>query len=99
MEYFSAEFTYFDTFITLFRGRYKAILVDGDSYLLELVRYIHRNPLRAGITKRLLQYMQGIQQHCDYGQWADIADKELPDARGLNRKAQEPLLEKNASPL
>ncbi len=27
---------------TLFRGRYKAILVDGDSYLLELVRYIPR---------------------------------------------------------
>ena len=41
---------------TLFRGRYKAILVDGDSYLLELVRYIHRNPLRAGITDKLKDY-------------------------------------------
>ena len=40
----------------LFRGRYKAILVDGDSYLLELVRYIHRNPLRAGITDKLKDY-------------------------------------------
>ena len=29
---------------TLFRGRYKSILVNADSYLLELVRYIHRNP-------------------------------------------------------
>jgi len=35
----------------LFRGRYKAVLVDADNYLLELVRYIHRNPLRAGIVK------------------------------------------------
>ncbi|MDY6970994.1 MAG: helix-turn-helix domain-containing protein [Thermodesulfobacteriota bacterium] len=40
----------------LFRGRYKAILVDGDSYLLELVRYIHRNPLRTGITDKLKDY-------------------------------------------
>jgi REP element-mobilizing transposase RayT len=31
---------------TLFRGRYKSILVDADSYVLQLVRYIHRNPLQ-----------------------------------------------------
>lgn len=31
----------------LFQGRYKAILVDKDAYLLELVRYIHLNPHRA----------------------------------------------------
>jgi len=30
----------------LFQGRYKAILVDADSYLLELSRYVHLNPLR-----------------------------------------------------
>jgi hypothetical protein len=35
---------------SLFRGRYKAILVAEDSYLLQLVRYIHKNPLRAGIA-------------------------------------------------
>lgn len=29
----------------LFRGRYKAILVDEDNYLLGLSRYIHRNPI------------------------------------------------------
>ena len=29
----------------LFRGRYKAILVDHDNYLLPLSRYIHRNPV------------------------------------------------------
>ncbi|BCR04535.1 hypothetical protein DESUT3_16040 [Desulfuromonas versatilis] len=34
----------------LFQGRYKAVLVDGDSYLLELVRYIHLNPVRAGMV-------------------------------------------------
>jgi len=31
----------------LFQGRYKAVLVDADAYLLELVRYIHLNPVRA----------------------------------------------------
>jgi len=40
----------------LFRGRYKAILVDADRYLLELVRYIHRNPMSAGLTKKLDSY-------------------------------------------
>ena len=29
----------------LFRGRYKAILIDSDQYLLPLSRYIHRNPI------------------------------------------------------
>src|SRR5262245_61655407 len=29
----------------LFQGRYKAIICDKDSYLLELVRYIHLNPV------------------------------------------------------
>ncbi len=35
----------------LFRGRYKAILVDTDDYLLTLVRYIHQNPVKAGIAQ------------------------------------------------
>lgn len=37
----------------VFQGRYKAILVERDSYLLELARYIVLNPLRAGMVKRL----------------------------------------------
>ena len=35
----------------LFQGRYKAVLVDADTYLKELTRYIHLNPVRAGIVK------------------------------------------------
>ena len=41
----------------LFQGRYKAILVDADSYLLELVRYIHLNPLRAGLVSDPADYL------------------------------------------
>ncbi len=36
----------------LFQGRYKAFIVDKESYLLELGRYIHLNPVRAGIVRR-----------------------------------------------
>jgi len=35
----------------LFQNRYKSILCQEDTYLLELVRYIHLNPLRAGLIK------------------------------------------------
>jgi len=34
----------------LFQGRYKAILVDADDYLLELARYVVLNPVRAGMV-------------------------------------------------
>lgn len=38
----------------LYQGRYKAILVDKDSYLLQPSRYIHLNPVRAntGLTNK-----------------------------------------------
>lgn len=34
----------------LFQNRYKSILCQEDAYLLELVRYIHLNPIRAGLA-------------------------------------------------
>ncbi|MFH1378745.1 MAG: transposase [bacterium] len=35
----------------LYQNRYKSILCQEDTYLLELVRYVHLNPLRAGIVR------------------------------------------------
>jgi REP element-mobilizing transposase RayT len=35
----------------LFQGRYKAILVDANNYLVELVHYMHLNPVRAGMVE------------------------------------------------
>lgn len=35
----------------LFQNRYKSFLCDQDAYLRELVRYIHLNPLRAGVVE------------------------------------------------
>jgi len=44
------------------RGRYKAILLDADAYLLALVRYVHLNPLRAELIERPEAYGWG--SHC-----------------------------------
>ena len=40
----------------LFRGRYKAILVDSDAYLLHLSKYIHLNPMSANLVETLEDY-------------------------------------------
>lgn len=40
----------------LFRGRYRAILVEAEAHWLELSRYIHRNPLEAGFVADLSDY-------------------------------------------
>ena len=37
----------------LFQNRYKSIICEDDPYLLELTRYIHLNPLRAGVVRSL----------------------------------------------
>jgi REP element-mobilizing transposase RayT len=49
----------------LFQNRYKAILCDAEEYLLELVAYIHLNPLRAG----LVGDMAGLEKYkwCGHG--------------------------------
>ncbi len=41
---------------SLFRGRYKALVVEAATYLLKLVRYIHRTPLRAKMVNRIDRY-------------------------------------------
>jgi putative transposase len=41
----------------LFQGRYKAILIDRDRYLLELSRYVHLNPIRAAVVAKPEDYV------------------------------------------
>ena len=43
----------------LFQNRYKSIICEEDLYLLELVRYIHLNPLRAAVVKS----MEGLDRY------------------------------------
>jgi hypothetical protein len=40
----------------LFQGRYKNRIVDADAYALTLVRYIHRNPVEAGLGSHPQEY-------------------------------------------
>lgn len=43
----------------LFQNRYKSVVVEEEPYLLELVRYLHLNPLRAGVVRDL----QGLAEY------------------------------------
>lgn len=59
----------------LFQGRYKAILVQKETYLLELTRYVVLNPVRARMVKRIADWpwssypaMAGL---CDCPDWLD----------------------------
>jgi REP element-mobilizing transposase RayT len=56
----------------LFQGRYKSILVQNDAYMLQLSCYIHRNPLRARVVKRLADYRWSSYLAYAYGRKAPI---------------------------
>ena len=47
----------------LFRGRYKAIVIDRDSYLAAVVRYIHLNPVEAHTTDDPRKYVWSSHHH------------------------------------
>ena len=53
----------------LFQNRYKSIICDEDTYFMELVRYIHLNPLRAKIVKDLSELDRFLYSghHCIMG--------------------------------
>jgi REP element-mobilizing transposase RayT len=57
----------------LFRGRYRSILVSDDAYLLQLVRYIHKNPLKAGLVDNIKDYQwssyKGYLSYSQKWQW------------------------------
>lgn len=48
----------------LFRGRYKAILVQGGEYLTHLIRYVHLNPAQAKLVRDISKY--SWTSHRDY---------------------------------
>jgi len=51
----------------LFQGRYKNMLIQNDAYLSQLSYYIHRNPLRAGMVRRLADYKWSSYRAYAYG--------------------------------
>ena len=58
----------------LFQNRYKSIVCQEDAYLKELVRYIHLNPVRAGI----IQSLKELNRYAYCGHSAVMGKKQRP---------------------
>jgi REP element-mobilizing transposase RayT len=61
----------------LFQGRYKALLIQENRHLQALVRYIHRNPVKARIVARAAEYPWSSDRYLRRGEappWLDAHD-------------------------
>jgi REP element-mobilizing transposase RayT len=67
----------------LFQNRYKSILCQEDFYLLELVRYIHLNPLRAGLVSGMKEL--GRNPYCGHSVLMGDVDAEWQDTAYILR--------------
>ena len=85
----------------LFRGRYKAIVVDKDNYLAQVVRYIHLNPLEAGLVREPESYPwsshRSYLRHNEVPKWLRI--EEVMAEFGSIGKFHQFVLEGNESAL
>jgi REP element-mobilizing transposase RayT len=70
----------------LFSGRFKDVLVDRDEYLIHLCRYIHLNPVEAGLVEHLEEW-----PYSNYLEWTGERKGELvdPEFTGRYFKSQE----------
>ncbi len=59
---------------TLFEARFKAILVEDENYLLHLCRYIHGNPVKAGLVKKLEDW-----PYSNFLEWVNLRKGKLID--------------------
>jgi len=61
----------------LFQGRFKAVLVDVDSYFLELSRYLHLNPVRARMVRKPEDYPYSSYRSYIFKDKEDIVHRDL----------------------
>ena len=73
------------------QGRFKAILVDKDSYLGELSRYIVLNPVRAGMKSRPEQWKWSSFRAYSYGETGPVRVKFQEWALEIKRRPVESL--------
>ncbi len=71
----------------LFQGRYKAFLVEQDRYLEGLIRYIHNNPVKAGLVEHAQAYPWSSDRFYRSGNWPEWLDID----RVLSRLAPTPV--------
>ncbi len=57
---------------TLWEGRYKATLIDSETYLITCMRYIELNPVRAGMVTDPADYPWSSYRHNALGQASDL---------------------------
>jgi REP element-mobilizing transposase RayT len=72
---------------TLFQGSFKSIHVEDNKYLIELCRYIHRNPIDDGLVNKIEEW-----KYSNYHEWIDkrngslfntqFRDKSFPGGKG-----------------
>ena len=82
---------------SLFRGRYTSKIVESEAYRRILIRYIHFNPVKAGIVSKpkeykyssawLLSQQRKTRWLSDY--WLDAEERELTEACQRKQKARE----------
>jgi putative transposase len=57
----------------LFQERYKSEVVENEGYFLTVLRYIHQNPIKAGIAKEMMQYpWSSYREYLDIAKITDI---------------------------
>lgn len=79
MRRIGASFVYwynhkYDRIGNLFQDRYKSEAVEDDTYFLTALRYIHQNPIKAGIVKGLEGFSWS--SYMEYLEEEDLIDKE-----------------------
>jgi REP element-mobilizing transposase RayT len=67
----------------LFQNRYKSILCQEEPYLLELMRYIHLNPIRASIVSSISELDQ--YPYCGHGTLMGSYNHDWQDTKGVLR--------------
>lgn len=72
---------------TLFEGRFKAIHIDREGYLLHLCRYIHANPVKDGMVTRLEDW-----PYSNYHEWVGTRHGSLVDMEFVSANFPQPEL-------
>ena len=70
---------------TLFQGRYRAVHVQQENYLVQLCRYIHANPVKAGLVSRVQDW-----PYSNYREWIGARDGRVVDRTLVESLFQKP---------
>ncbi len=71
---------------SVFEGRYKAFLIENEKYLLSVIRYIHRNPVRAAICSSVDGYSWSSDQAYRGKDYSFVRTDILLSILGSNRE-------------